>query len=269
MIKIAEKGTYLYPDSNGYVQKVVHAGLIQSGWQSVIDSVVQFYREQLGDELISVYIRGSVAKGEAISFISDLDSFFISKKIFKIQEPAKNDFIKAMNYRFPFVNGIEMIGRDVGRLSDLRSPKSRSDWHELIKTQSICVWGNDFSDQIAPFRIEEMFAHSYGIEKELSSFVLDFKLCDTVEDQKSCCTWIMKRILRTGFEMVMIRERKWTRDLYLCYQSFIKYYPEKSDLMRRVLHHALNPTVELTIIDGIIQELQTWFHEEIKIHVFS
>ena len=271
MIKITEMGTYLYPDSNGHIQKIVHAGLIQAAWKPVVDSMIQFYQEQLGEDLLSVYIRGSVAKGGAVDFISDVDSFFVSKTISDIPKPAKIAFYETTKAKFPFVNGVEIDGRNLDKLVALWKPKARSVYHELIKTQAICVWGNDISDEIPPFLLSEMFAHVYGIEKELNGALaeLDSSSEFVPEEMKNYCTWIMKRLLRTGFEIVMIREQKWTRDLYLCYQSFSKYYPEKEELMRKVLHLALNPSEDSLEMGGVLKEFQPWLSEEIKIQVLG
>jgi len=267
MIKITEMGTYLYPDSNGYIQKVVHTGLIQEKWKPVVDATIQFYQEQLRDDLLSVYIRGSVAKGGAVESVSDVDSMFISKTVSEISKPAKQAFHEIVETKFPFVNGVEIYGRPLPRLGELWTPKKRSIHHEMIKTQAICVWGKDFSDEIEPFRLPEMFAHVYGIEKELNEALSELAASSEFvpEEVKSYCTWIMKRLLRTGFEIVMIREQKWTRDLYLCYQSFSKHYPKKEPLMRRVLDLALNPSEDPVLIGGVLAEFKPWLFEEIRV----
>ena len=44
-------------------------------------------------------------------------------------------------------------------------------------------------------------------------------------------------------ELVMVREQRYTRDLYLCYESFAKHYSEQEEAMYRALELALNPVV--------------------------
>jgi hypothetical protein len=52
--------------------------------------------------------------------------------------------------------------------------------------------------------------------------------------------WFPRRIVRSGFEVTMDRSDRFTRDLYLCYEQFAKYYPERSKQMYQVLINCLN-----------------------------
>ena len=74
----------------------------------------------------------------------------------------------------------------------------------------------------------------------------------------------MKRILRTGFELVMGREQKYTRDLYPCYESFIKYYPQKKDDMYKTLELAINPIDDSKIIGYILKDWLFFMSKEIE-----
>ena len=42
----------------------------------------------------------------------------------------------------------------------------------------------------------------------------------------------------------MVKEQRYTRDLYLCYESFAKHYPEKEREMYRALELAINPKTD-------------------------
>ena len=52
--------------------------------------------------------------------------------------------------------------------------------------------------------------------------------------------WISKRIVRAGLEVTMNRSNRFSRDLYLCYEQFSQFYPERSGLMYEVLLNCLN-----------------------------
>jgi hypothetical protein len=77
------------------------------------------------------------------------------------------------------------------------------------------------------------------------------------------CLWVTRKILRTGYELVMFDENRWTNDLYLCWESFAKGYPDRAVLMRETLELALNPVGDTTIISGHIEQWRPWIHEEI------
>ncbi|MEZ4103239.1 MAG: hypothetical protein R3B55_01620 [Candidatus Paceibacterota bacterium] len=84
------------------------------------------------------------------------------------------------------------------------------------------------------------------------------------EDIKNKCVWLMKNILRSGFEITMERSKRYTRDLYLCYKDFSEYYPEKEKIMREVLDLALNPISDKEKILEIKDKITPFLLEEAK-----
>jgi len=70
-------GSFLQTDTDGFIVNTTSPEKIQSAWLPAVEMVSDAYRKHFGENLHSVYIRGSVAKGEAIDNISDIDSFAI------------------------------------------------------------------------------------------------------------------------------------------------------------------------------------------------
>jgi hypothetical protein len=74
----------------------------------------------------------------------------------------------------------------------------------------------------------------------------------------------MKRIIRSGGELIMERERVYVRDLYPCYQLFSKHYPDQEEAMKKVLWLCLNPTSDLAEVKRSIQPLSDWLEAEVE-----
>lgn len=72
----------------------------------------------------------------------------------------------------------------------------------------------------------------------------------------------MKRILRTGHELVAERSVRFTRDLYRCWEGFGEYYPEKKNEMYHVLDLAINPIVDTVKILETIGSVENFLGEE-------
>jgi hypothetical protein len=264
MIEIRNIGDTLPVSKNGHIIKKACHDLIPIHWRPLINDLVGFYRYEVGDNLVGVYVRGSVATGNAVDYLSDLDSFFISKTPFKLDPSAGTEFQRLAGKRYPFCKGIELLGTSVQNLHQLHPPKSRNFWQELIKTQSASVWGEDLSDQIPPFELKDMFNHSYLIQKEINKLTEDLQTKSETDNVSQDCVWIMKRLVRTGFELVMLRENRWTRDLYPCLESFCHYYPEKRTLMTKAVSAVLNPIKSAKELAGLIEEFKPWIFDEIK-----
>jgi hypothetical protein len=52
----------------------------------------------------------------------------------------------------------------------------------------------------------------------------------------------MKRLIRTGFELVMEQEQTYTRDLYPCYAAFSRHFPAQEPQMQHALERAIAPS---------------------------
>ena len=247
MVKIRRLGSYLVPDAEGFLINPSRPEHIHPQWKAPIQDVIHFYQGQ-AQNLISIYVRGSVARGTAVEHISDLDTFCVTPAKLKFDSVLEEKFLDEQKKKYPFCTGIELVTFAEPELALIKPPLSRAAGEVLIKTQSVCVWGKDHSKEFRELTIEEMKAHSFWIEKEitqLKSYLLDAK---GPEERKQICTWIMKRSIRSAFEQIMITENKWTRDLSLCYESVSKQRPESESQMKHLLHLALNPTDQIDLI---------------------
>lgn len=252
MTAIEKMGEYLETDAAGYIVNTASEKLIQEKWRPAVDEIVRAYKEQYGDALHSVYLRGSVAKGKAADGVSDIDTYaFVDLPKEKIDRSWIPQFAEELMRQYPFVNGVELI------VSLLEGFEHRRGQRIAIKTQGICLYGKDLDGRIPQLKPgKDTVMHVHSIAKDVQK-VRESVSSDNVsaEDVRKECTWIMKRILRTGCELVMERSGKYTRDLYPCYELFVQYYPEQAEEMRRVLDLAINPTKDeqkiLTVLDGI------------------
>lgn len=75
MIEIKPTGSYFDIDKDGYLVNPASIEKIQNEWKEVLDMIIQKQKELFKDDLVAIYVRGSVSKGEAIKNISDIDTF--------------------------------------------------------------------------------------------------------------------------------------------------------------------------------------------------
>lgn len=255
-IEIQPKGSYFETDDAGYLTNPASIEKIQAEWKPVIDDVVNAYQEAYGDKLKAVYVRGSVAKGEAIKNISDMDTFsYVDLPKEEIKHGWENGVDARLKEKYPFVTGIEISALP------LFNAETRED--QIFLLQSLCVFGE-------PFKVEkrkpgkDMLIHFPMSEKRMINFKEKIDKVESDEKIKNICTWMMKNILRTGFELTMERSQKYTRDLYLCYEGFSEYYPEYESQMRVVLDLALNPVTNKEEIINALEAIIPWMISECK-----
>ena len=75
IIEIKPTGSYFGIDKEGYLINPASEDKLQEQWKPAIDDLVEAYKENHGEHLESIYVRGSVAKGKAIDYVSDIDVF--------------------------------------------------------------------------------------------------------------------------------------------------------------------------------------------------
>ena len=253
-IEIKPIGSYFQIDKDGFIVNPTSLENLQPDWKPAINSLVDIYKAKHGDKLVCVYIRGSVAKGEAVKDISDLDSFaYVKLK----QEEIKSDWISKAEQelitKYPFITKIEID----------TLPVSKAFKNIVILNQSLCVYGDPLDvPKLKPGK--EMAIHAPRLEKRMSRISKNLEAANDEAKIKRLCVQLMKTILRTGFEITMERSKKYTRDLYPCYETFSEYYPEKESQMKEVLCYALNPSSDKSKIKKIFNDMGDWLLEEKK-----
>lgn len=255
-IEIKPVGSYFELDSEGYIVNPTSAEKIQEEWKPLLDDVVALYKAQYGDTLKSVYVRGSVAKGQAVQGVSDVDTLaYIDSSLPKHEvdrdwiESAEAELLK----KYPFAQKVEM---ETIPFSDIHKDY-------IILNQSLLLYGT--ASEIPKLKPgKELMIHAPRLEKRMKWFEEKLQNLDSPEELEKGCVWFMKNTLRAGFELTMERSKRYTRDLYLCYKDFAEYYPDKEPQMREVLHYALNPTNDKKKLKEIFDGIIPWMLEESK-----
>jgi hypothetical protein len=215
-----------------------------------MDSVIETYRQYYGNKLTHVFTRGSVAKGQAVDNISDIDSFAcVADGI----EPV-NYYESAIKKQYPFCAGVEFQAYTPSELP-------LDDW---LIIQSLCIYGEPPQQpKIKPGN--DMVRHANNVflmAKSAQKKSLVLQKTSDEEKRKDYCVWLMKQILRTGVELTYERSGRFTRDLWLCYKDFSEYYPDAAKVMYQVLYLALNPTVDLDQIDKARLSMVSFLQDE-------
>jgi len=229
-------GRFLTVDKFGYVEPDVGIDRIGAVWEPLIAFVRDALMSRQG--VRSVYLRGSIPRGLAIERLSDADFFYLSETNFA---PGDAALEQAVESRFPFVKGLELSRLDRGTLEKIHQPQRRPYFQMLLKTQCLFLAGDDVASSIEPFRLgPDMVSHVFSLQSEFSRLPRRLEQGRQAGVERSMHEWFSRRIVRSGFEVTMNRSDRFTRDLYLCYEQFAKFYPDRSAQMFRVLINCLN-----------------------------
>jgi hypothetical protein len=203
---IQKIGHLMRTDSEGYLINECNWDSIQLPWLTLVESLRSICIETLGDRLHSLYLRGSVPRGQAILNISDLDSIVIIQEGITHELTAKIMAIEEqLEKPYRFCHKVEIIPISYSNVQ-------QSHWQAILQTQGLCIYGEDLRSQFPQFKPNlDLVSHAFHLEEDLAVTQVRLRQIpanssnwESVVKQK--CRWINKRIVRTGFELVMQKE---------------------------------------------------------------
>ncbi|MFK8009539.1 MAG: nucleotidyltransferase domain-containing protein [Saprospiraceae bacterium] len=254
--KIKPVGSFFPQDKTGFILNDTSFEKISIQWLPVIEKIKNSYLDHFGKRVHSIYLRGSVPRGNSVDDFSDIDIFAV---IYRLEERWKMakwqpDLEKKLQIEFPFVREVEIMVTPYFEDFYQKNPRLAM----IIKTQSLCIFGNNLNAKIPRFLPnEKMILNLTWLEEDLNKFLQKEKIT------KRDCQEITKVLIRSGFELVMEKEQKFTTDLYLCYDVFSKHFPKKENEMREMLHLYLNPIEDEIYLKKLIVNLGSWMLETI------
>lgn len=255
--RILAIGSVLGVDDEGYLIGQSSPDKIVAPWNGPVSKLRTSVLENVGDDLHSLYVRGSISRGTAIEGFSDLDAVILTKKAPSIIDHSwLEQFETSLKVDYPFVAGLDC---SYLHANEIQTGNDKQ-WAFFLKVLSACVEGDDLAPilpKVKPGRDTLIVAPDIRI---LVEGELDL-LPDEIATRMS--TWgIGKRLVRAGFELVMEREQAYTRDLYPCYERFAKYYPEKAEEMYAAMDMALyTAEVPQRAVD-LLGSLGPWLADE-------
>ncbi|MBW4891125.1 nucleotidyltransferase domain-containing protein [Mucilaginibacter sp. HMF5004] len=259
--KVLELGDFVKTNDENYLINTNSLQTIKQPFLEPISDIVNHYCNIFKNKIHSIYLRGSVARGKAIINFSDYDCFAI------LEEPATEQEIYAIRLiekelliKYKFVSNFDLYYINY---NDLITKEDYSHWIFTIEIQSVFLFGNNLINKLSKFRPNKEIA--FAIQHlEISINKASSKLQQVFEPSltKYWCSWICRKFVRCGLELVIEQEKQYTNELFLCYKTFSKYYPDKKNDMELALNLSINPTIVIEDILSLIKSLGHWLIEE-------
>lgn len=247
-------------DKNRYLIKSAGPEKISGKWKELIDEIVATCKAHLREKLISVYVGGSVALGEAKEYKSDVDTYAIVSMNDLEAKDAETNWVKSeierLNKKFPFQRGVEIL------LKPLDSLHLRKKFQ--MKVIAAHVYGKDFDSEIGPFKLDKETLKSirYLPENEIKSAKRKLELFNTSEKIKETAIWISKRLVRGGGTLVLWEQDFYTMDVNVLANLFIERYSNKANEMKTALNWITNAPENKQEVLDFLDSFGSWLIEE-------
>jgi uncharacterized protein len=257
MIELRRVGRFFPLSPEGYIVNDCDLSHIDPALGA---KVCEFYRKQFGDKLHSVYVRGSVARGNFVPDISDLDTFAVVDDDVPKAIAGAEVAAKQLREEFPAYIDIVLVAVSLSTiLSDRRNP-----FTFLLQTQSVCIFGPSLQDKLPPYRPNiEIIGEALYLKDRFTLYRKEIAEINDADAAKFQCSVLMKGVVRSCYDLVLPREGRYTRDLYLCYETFSRAYPDRELGIRQAVQWALEPTADKRAVAAFLDDFGVWLCDAI------
>jgi uncharacterized protein len=215
-----------------------------------------------GKRLHSAYLYGSIPRGTATPGTSDLDLLVVLHEEASDEERAEAKAIEAaLDSSFLQINGVGIV---LGSTGVLLSELERYDGGFFVACLCTPLVGDDLASQLPRFRPTGLLARETNGDLALLLPRWRARAAEAVtdSDRLTLSRGIGRRLVRTGFTLVMPRWRGWTGDLEESAEVFGQYYPEHAEQMRNAAAAGRVPSADPAVLGMLIDDLGPWLAAE-------
>ncbi|MEU9090769.1 nucleotidyltransferase domain-containing protein [Streptomyces sp. NPDC048428] len=241
---------------------------VQEGFAPVVAAARSRITEVFGPaRLDSAYLYGSVPRGTATPGVSDLDlQLALHDEPTDADRADSNTIETALDRAFPQIDGVGIL---LTSRRTLLSDLERHDAGFFIACLCTPLLGNDLAGQLPRYRPTSLLARETNgdLARVLPRWRARASEATTDVERRALGRVVSRRIVRTGFTLIMPLWGGWTSDLDECAGLFGRYYPERAGQMRVAAAMGRTPSADPAALTPLIDDLAPWLAaEHIAVH---
>ena len=250
-------------DEDGYFKREGDLARISPAFAPVVATAkAAIYDAFSAEHLHSAYLYGSIPRGTAVPGVSDLDALLALR-----HEPtsADRDTVAALesmlDSNFTQING---AGIGLASTATLLSELERYDLGWFVACLCTPLIGEDLAAQLPRYRPTSLLARETNgdVGDLLPRWRAQLSHAESDPDLKAMSRRVGRRLVRTGFTLVMPRWGGWTSDLDESAAVFGRYYPGRRKQMEAAAEAARATTADREVLGMLIDDLGPWLAAE-------
>ncbi len=235
-------------DQSGYIICHISVDKVDQKFRPVLDDTVERLVSSLGSKLHSIYLYGSIGRGEAVYGKSDLDlSVITHEKLEKEKNKALAEIERVMSKNYDSISKLEF---DVGNLA--RVKKNEYEWQFWLKHLCTCIWGDDLRDKINLYK--PSLAVGLEMNKDISDKLNECKRELSRKNSSIIGKSIARKILRTHYSLICEKDNSFYDNLDLIAETLMKYSKSKTEEIGNALSIAKGNNVDERSVSTLVSD---------------
>ncbi|AZN41210.1 nucleotidyltransferase domain-containing protein [Paenibacillus albus] len=244
-------------DLNGFIVSDVGLEKIADPYLPCIKETVENLIKLYPRQLHSVYVYGSVARGEAVAVKSDLDILAMFHEALSADEIAAIKDL-SMKLSHEYASLVREVGIAVGSCDYAFALENYYE-QAFLKELCVCVHGDDIRHRFGPYKLTSDIAISFnGDIAEVFTRTITRLEQATDEEFRTITTIFPRKLIRTYYSMLMQQSQIWTTRLNEQAEVIIRFYNEKEATVRTLLQWIEEPPLERDTVLELFKREVKW-----------
>ncbi|MFX4292532.1 nucleotidyltransferase [Streptomyces bohaiensis] len=212
--------------------------------------------------LHSAYLYGSIPRGTAVPGRSDLDVLLALRAEPAPADRAAADAVEAaIDGAFPQVVGGGIL---LASAATLTSELERHDLGFFVACLCTPLLGEDLAAHLPAYRPTALLARETNgdLHLALPGWRARAAAARTDADRRALTRLVARRVVRTGFTLVMPDWAGWTSDLDRSAELFARRHPDHAERMRTAAAAGRTPTGDPAVLAMLLDDLGPWLAAE-------
>lgn len=252
----------------GYIVSDVSLDNISELYYESIEESIKELKILFPKKLHSIYLYGSVARGDATPVKSELDLLILFKdKLLKDEQTELENLQQRLSKKY--IKIIREVGIATAEYDYVMDPDNYYE-QAFIKEICTCLYGEDIGVHFGPYKLIAEIPISFNgdIEMSLKRNIDKLRNADT-ETFKVFTQNFSKKLIRTYYSMVMVRSQIWTTRLDEQAIVVERYLKDKEKVVERLLQWIESPPDDYETVHVLFISEGQWlvlnFERETKI----
>ncbi len=217
-------------DPDGYIINPCQVKLISPDFNPLLQDTVTQLKEHFED-LHSVYLYGSIARGEAIPYQSDLDiSVIFENPVSKAHTRPLETLAQKLAQDHPVITKVDF---DPGGLTEVLQDTEHYRWHFWLRHCCCCIWGKNLGLRFPRQKLHPAIAAEFA--KDLQKQLEDTHATLKPENASLKGRSIAKKLIRTAYGRVAAQDNSWHQNIKDCAETVLRYDPAQQGFIESAL----------------------------------